>query len=106
MTAAPSAPEPEAPRPLHTVEVSCRRGGVVTATVQFVPRAGARGKPLPLTPDDIHLGIRALGVLLRSQLYPVLPLSASHVHQGSARPGARVSPLEGQQAPEDFDVED
>lgn len=71
-------------RPAHSVAVTRKRRGVVVAELRLEPPLDEKGKRRALTPDDLHNGMRALGVLLRVELYPSLPDAKGHIHDLAA----------------------
>lgn len=56
-----------------------RKDGSVRAVLTLSPQAGSGGRRVPLTPDDLHWGVRALSVELRTLLYAKLDESRPHV---------------------------
>lgn len=61
-----------------------RKDGSVRAVLTLSPQAGSGGRRVPLTPDDLHWGVRALSVELRTLLYARLDKSRPHLPPSAA----------------------
>ncbi len=95
MTAAQHGGSPSTPpHASHLVSVTHLRTGEVRAELRLLPRssalAGSRRSRFSLTPQELHDGVRALGVLLRARLYPLMPEARSHL-QPEASEGRKAA---------------